>query len=101
MTPEELGTLIRRARQRRRWTQLQFAERAGVSVRTVGDWERGAKAPRNRTVVEDVLGVSLNSEQEAQFVPADDDEARIWAMNEPEEWRRQLIAWKRASRSAG
>jgi transcriptional regulator with XRE-family HTH domain len=59
MTPEELGTIIRRARQRHRWTQLQFAQRVGVSVRTVGDWERGVKVPRNQTVIEDSLGVTL------------------------------------------
>jgi hypothetical protein len=42
--------------------------------------------------------VSFDS-REAPFVPADDDEARIWAMDEPEEWRLKLIAWKRQGQS--
>jgi len=61
MTPEETGTAIRRARQRRRWTQAEAAERLGVSVRTIGDWERGTKLPRNVTIVEDVFGIDLAS----------------------------------------
>src|SRR5262245_66117044 len=59
MPVEDVAARIRRARQRRRWTQAEAAERMGVSVRTIGDWERGTKTPRNLTIVEDVLGISL------------------------------------------
>jgi transcriptional regulator with XRE-family HTH domain len=72
MTPEETGTAIRRARQRRRWTQAEAAERLGVSVRTIGDWERGTKLPRNVTIVEDVFGISL-----ANGVPPDPHEEEL------------------------
>jgi hypothetical protein len=61
--------------------------------------------PRNAIgALEAVLGLTLDSSEEvAAFVPADADEARIWAMDEPEEWRRKLIAWKRQgqARAAG
>jgi transcriptional regulator with XRE-family HTH domain len=63
-----------------------------VSRTSVANWEAGVHYPeRYMGALEAVLG----SPEETSFVPADDDEARIWAMDEPEEWRRKLIAWKR------
>lgn len=70
VTQPELGVRIRRARERRRWTQAQLATAADASVRAVGSWERGEAVPRNRIgVLEAVLGVSL-----AADVPAPDPE---------------------------
>lgn len=63
-----LGTRIRRARERRRWTQQRLADALGVSVRTVNDWENGRTQPRSSIgALEDVLGVRLDSrEQQAR-----------------------------------
>lgn len=51
---------IRYARERAGLTQEQVAEAVGVSLRTVGSWERGENVPRNRLAkLEDVLGTRL------------------------------------------
>lgn len=42
------GDEIREARERAGLTQEQLAQRLGVTLRTVGNWERGATVPRNR-----------------------------------------------------
>jgi len=57
----ELGHRIRRARERRRWTQAQLAETLGVGVRSVGRWERGEVVPRSTIgALEQVLGIGLD-----------------------------------------
>ena len=53
------GTIIRRARLRKRWTQERLAKAVSVSLRTVGDWENERSYPRNPVAVEDILGISL------------------------------------------
>lgn len=57
------GSEIRQARERARLTQEQLAQALGVSLRTVGNWERGASVPRSsearvRHVLADHLGVA-------------------------------------------
>jgi transcriptional regulator with XRE-family HTH domain len=90
----ELGLLIKRARERAGLTQQQLADRISRSRKTVDNWENGRTSPRSSIgAVEAVLG-NLDG-GEAPFIPADDDEARIWAMDEPREWRLKMIAWKR------
>src|SRR5690606_9976574 len=42
------GDEIRAARERAGLTQEQLAQRLRVSMRTVGNWERGARIPLNR-----------------------------------------------------
>ena len=65
MAPDDLGTRIRRARERKRWSQAQAASAIGVGVRTWGRWERGEAAPRSAIgALEDVLGVSLTSDED-------------------------------------
>jgi hypothetical protein len=73
----------------------------GVHESTVTAWETGKHFPRRyQGKIEAVLKIRLDStEEQPPFVPADDDEARIWAMDEPEEWRLKLIAWKRQGQS--
>src|SRR5215472_8226629 len=62
-----LGTRIRRARERLRWTQRRLADEVGVSVRTVNDWENDRTEPRSSIgALEDVLGVSLDDEEDRQ-----------------------------------
>jgi ribosome-binding protein aMBF1 (putative translation factor) len=65
MAGTDLGTRIRRARERKRWSQQDLADAIGVAVRTVGSWERGEAVPRNALgALEDVLGMDLTGEQE-------------------------------------
>lgn len=45
MDQMKTGMLIRMLRQRRQMTQLQLAERIGVSDKAVSKWERGRGAP--------------------------------------------------------
>jgi transcriptional regulator with XRE-family HTH domain len=61
-----LGTRIRRARERRRWTQQRLADELGVSLRAVGDWENDRAYPRNSVgALEEKLGVDLSSDTPA------------------------------------
>jgi len=49
---------IKSARERRRMTQQELADEVGVSLRTVGSWERGESVPRNRMgAVAEALGL--------------------------------------------
>ena len=45
MDQMKTGMLIRMLRQRRQMTQLQLAERIGVSDKAVSKWERGLSCP--------------------------------------------------------
>lgn len=52
------GEQIRAARERAHLSQQELANRLGVSMRTVGNWERGETVPRNRmAAIYEVLGV--------------------------------------------
>ncbi len=68
MATARTGTIIKRARLRKRWTQQQLADAADVSLRTVGDWENRDAYPRNPVVVEEVLGISLDADDEGHRV---------------------------------
>ena len=58
------GTEIRAARERAGMTQGQLAHAVGVSLRTVGNWERGDTVPMNRaSAVEAALAQWLNPEE--------------------------------------
>lgn len=60
MTDDDLGERIRRARERKGWTQAQVAKEVQVSARTIGNWERGEAVPRNsRARLSDVLGLDV------------------------------------------
>lgn len=62
-TEPRLGTTIKRARERKRWTQQQLADRVGVNRKTVDNWENDRSSPRSSIgVLEDVLGTSLSPE---------------------------------------
>jgi transcriptional regulator with XRE-family HTH domain len=55
-----LGNRIRSAREAAGLTREELAERAGVSARTLGNWERGTALPRTGLgALERVLGVRL------------------------------------------
>lgn len=70
MAPADLGVRIRRARERKRWTQQELADALPPdstgrrpSVRSVGRWERGDSVPRGVIgALEVVLGADLTSD---------------------------------------
>lgn len=70
------GQQINSARQRAGLTQQQLAELVGVSLRTVGNWERGATVPRDRehairavlSIDHDVHDVGLRAASDAELL---------------------------------
>lgn len=57
------GARIRTRRQALGWTQVELADRVGVSESTVIRWEKGKMPPtRHRGRIEAVLGISLSDE---------------------------------------
>ena len=57
---------IKNGRERLRMTQQQLADEMGVSLRTVGAWERGESVPRNRMAA---LAEVLGGEGVSEFGP--------------------------------
>ncbi|WP_369147619.1 helix-turn-helix domain-containing protein [Streptomyces sp. R44] len=66
------GAVLRDVRQRRRLTMEELAEASGVSVRAIGDMERGrSRVPQRRTVVALAEGLGLpETEREALLASA-------------------------------
>ena len=62
MRDTPIGTAIARARNKKRWTQRELAERLGVDRTSVANWETGGMWPaaRNIPAIEDALGVDLS-----------------------------------------
>lgn len=85
-----VGTIIKRARLRKRWTQQRLADAADVSLRTVNDWENGRAYPRNPVAVEEALGISLGPGPEEPFISPElramiealGPEERAWVMEQ-------------------
>ena len=98
MAVNDLGTRIRRARERKRWSQAQLAAAIGVGTRTVGAWERGESEPRNSLgALEELLG-DLTSDGQADMY-TDPDEAALWRLTAfSEDERRKFIAALREAR---
>jgi transcriptional regulator with XRE-family HTH domain len=64
-TDPRLGTKIKRARERKRWTQQELADRIEVDRKTIDNWENGRTSPRSSIgALEDVLGVVLTAGEE-------------------------------------
>ena len=81
-TEPSIGTSIKRARERKRWTQRQLADALGVNVKSVDNWENGRTSPRSSIgALEEVLGVDLTAGDggEPELVPSDDWEASVLA----------------------
>lgn len=69
-TDSSFGTRIRRARERKRWSQQDLADRLGVAVRTVGDWENDRAKPRSAIgALEDHLNIDLTTGAEPGLPP--------------------------------
>jgi len=90
-TEPRIGTRIRRARERRRWTQQKLADALGVSVRTVNDWENDRAYPRSSIgALDSVLGISLSDEpgmppvspELRQMIEALSDDEREWVLRQ-------------------
>lgn len=65
--PRVIGRRIARRRHQLDWSQVELAERLGVSPSTVANWERGASYPKKKLgKVEQVLGINLDDEPEPQ-----------------------------------
>lgn len=63
----EIGTKIKRARERKRWTQRQLAEALKVDRKTVDNWENGRTSPRSSIgALEEVLGIRLDDAAEPE-----------------------------------
>ena len=76
-----VGTAIKRARERRRWTQRQLAAELGVDIKSVDNWENGRTRPRSSIgAIEEVLGISLNGG------PAPEEPESEW-----ERWERYVM----------
>ena len=55
-----LGQKIKRARERKRWTQQQLADAVEVTRGVIGTWENDHRVPKNRIgALEEVLGIDL------------------------------------------
>lgn len=64
-----LGTRIKRARERKRWTQQQLADALDVNIKTIDNWENGRTSPRSSIgALEDVLGISLDEDEPRPLV---------------------------------
>ena len=96
----ELGTRIKRARERRHWRQIDLAKAIGVDVKTVGNWERGHTIPRNRIgAIEETLGVDISGTGPEAEVYTDPVERAIWELDAPRAIRLDFIAQLRAGRT--
>src|SRR5260221_10928991 len=72
MAADAIGTKIKKRRQVLRLTQEQLAGRLGVSKSAVANWERGKHFPlRYLGAIEQVLGISLDGEEEPPVIPPD------------------------------
>jgi len=61
------GREIRRARQAHGLTQQEFADQLGVSLRSVGNWERNVRVPQNR---EGAIRAFLDSDSQKEPISA-------------------------------
>lgn len=100
MAPADLGMRIRRARERKRWSQRQLADAVSAGTRTVGRWERGEAVPRNRIgTLEQVLGIRLSEGGDEEERYTDPAEVAIWEIPAlPASEKRVFIAQLRAKR---
>lgn len=90
-TEPAIGTRIKRARERKRWTQKRLADLVGVSQKTIDNWENGRTEPRSSIgALEDVLGTRLDGDQIEPKAPSKEDVEEIrsrirevWGENSP------------------
>jgi transcriptional regulator with XRE-family HTH domain len=68
----DIGTRIKRARERKRWSQQRLADALQVDRKTIDNWENGRTKPRSSVgALEEVLSVRLDAEPQQPAVPRD------------------------------
>lgn len=93
MAAGSLGTRIKRARERRRWTQQELADRLSVDRKTVDNWENGRTTPRSSLgALEEALG-NLTGDEEARPYPDPDEPAEValWGLTRFSEQDRRVF----------
>ena len=63
------GRQLRRARERRGWTQEELAAQLGVTFRSVGNWERGEVPANRQERIRQVLGGDLEEDPDQSGNP--------------------------------
>ena len=63
------GRQLRRARERRGWTQEELAAQLGVTFRSVGNWERGEIPANSQERIRHVLGGDLEEDPDQSGNP--------------------------------
>ena len=102
-TDPHLGTRIKRARERKRWTQQRLADTVGVSQKTIDNWENGRTSPRSSIgALEEVLGVSLDDAPPPSDMEPQDNHERLIISNDDltNDDKRLLIRSYRKARAA-
>ena len=69
MVPVITGQQLRRARERRGWTQEELAAQLGVTFRSVGNWERGEVPANRQERIRHVLGGDLEEDPDQSGNP--------------------------------
>lgn len=76
-TDPHIGTSIKRARERKRWSQRQLADVLGVDRKTIDNWENGRTSPRSSIgAIEEALDVNLTDGQSVVTPEASSPQAR-------------------------
>ena len=83
MADADLGLRIKRAREAKRldgqsWRQEDLAAKLGVSVRTVGRWERGSVPRSALGALEVVLAPYFTVDAASPAAPTDPRERELW-----------------------
>lgn len=72
------GSQIRDARERAGMTQAELGHAVGVTLRTIGNWERGESVPRNREAkLREVLAATLGNGSGGVPVTAENLDPRL------------------------
>lgn len=73
VSPEDVVTRVRNARKKRRWTQAELAENAGVSLGTVQNFEgrKSAPQPENLRNMMRAVGLEVDDAEVAEATRAE------------------------------
>lgn len=96
MNQEKIGCFIAQCRKGEGLTQVQLAEKFGISNRAVSKWEIGKSCPDPSIMIElcNFLGISVNELLSGEKI-ADTDAYQVSVENNILEMQKQLAAYKR------